>query len=96
MRMRGVLIPRFACTLCFAAAALSLGGCASGGYIGDHVPQWAGGLPKDLPPRPGTPEYEDYRNRLERPPAADTSGSGAKGEAAKGQAGKASPDQPVR
>jgi hypothetical protein len=30
-----------------------------------HVPVWAGGLPEDAPPRPGTPEYAEYRARLE-------------------------------
>jgi hypothetical protein len=54
--------------LVLLAAALSTASCA-GGYIGDHVPQWAGGLPKDLPPRPGSPDYQEYRDRLEHPPA---------------------------
>src|SRR4051794_37436307 len=80
---------RFTHILGLAAVAASLAGCASGGYIGDHIPQWAGGLPKDLPPRPGTPEDEGYRNRLEHPPAATAS---AKEGSAKGQAGQATPE----
>jgi hypothetical protein len=52
--------------------------------MGAYIPQWAGGLPADAPPRPGTPEYDAYmkeRERLrlipatERPqPQADQSG----------------------
>jgi hypothetical protein len=42
--------------------------------IGDYVPQWAGGLPADAPPRPGTAKYDAYmaeRERLRQMPAAD-------------------------
>ena len=56
-----------------------LGGCSSvneniGPVIGDTLPQWAGGEPKDIPPRRGTPEYDAYmkeqeRKRLEPAPA---------------------------
>jgi hypothetical protein len=68
-----------------------LGGC---GYINeklaagmsDAIPQWAGGMPADAPPRPGTAKYDEFmrereRKRLEPAPAkedaakADTSSS---------------------
>jgi hypothetical protein len=40
---------------------LLLSSCASTGhFIGDHLPEWAGGLPADAPPRRGTPGYETY------------------------------------
>jgi hypothetical protein len=68
--------------------ALSTASCA-GGYIGDHVPQWAGGLPKDLPPRPGSPDYQEYRDRLEHPPAAKN--VHAQPPAANADGGKAAP-----
>ena len=42
-------------TLCFG---LGLGGCA--GAVADHWPHWAGGMPEGIPPRPGTPGYDDY------------------------------------
>jgi hypothetical protein len=45
----------------------------SGGVIGDYMPQWAGGPPKDLPPRPGTPEYDAYRQKLDAEAARDKS-----------------------
>ena len=39
-------------------AALSLSSCA-GGHVAD-MPHWMGGLPPDVPPRPGTPEYDAW------------------------------------
>jgi hypothetical protein len=60
---------------------LALCGCASinekvtNGVV-DSIPQWAGGMPSDVPPRRGTPEYDAYmqereRKRLEPAVAAD-------------------------
>jgi hypothetical protein len=54
-----------------ALAAMTLGGCSSinerlGPAIGEAIPQWAGGLPKDVPPRKGTPEYDAYMQERER------------------------------
>jgi hypothetical protein len=38
-----------------------LASCSStGAFIGDNLPEWAGGLPKGVPPRPGTPGYDEY------------------------------------
>jgi hypothetical protein len=45
----------------------------SGGIIGDLMPHWAGGLPKNAPPRPGTPEYEAYKEHLSGEAARDKS-----------------------
>jgi hypothetical protein len=63
----------------FALAGVVLGGCSSinerlGPVVGDTLPHWAGGLPKDAPPRKGSPEYDAYikeqeRKRLEPAPA---------------------------
>jgi hypothetical protein len=42
--------------------------------MGDYIPQWAGGLPADAPPRPGSPQYDAYMKERERKrlmPAAD-------------------------
>jgi hypothetical protein len=62
-----------------ALVGLSFCGCSSineriGPVVGDTLPAWAGGLPKDVPPRRGTPEYDAYmkeqeRKRLEPAPA---------------------------
>ncbi|WP_209311884.1 hypothetical protein [Bradyrhizobium frederickii] len=68
--------------LSIAAVALlasSLAGCGTvneklSAGMGDYVPQWAGGLPADAPPRPGTPQYDAYMKERERKrllPAAD-------------------------
>jgi hypothetical protein len=51
--------------------ASSLGGCASlneraAATMGDYVPQWAGGLPADAPPRPGTAKYDEWMKERER------------------------------
>jgi hypothetical protein len=41
-------------------ASTVLGSCSgvSGGKVGDYAPEWLGGAPKDMPPRPmkGTPQ----------------------------------------
>ncbi len=66
------------------AAALLAGSLSACGTIneklaaglGDVIPQWAGGLPADAPPRPGTAKYDEFmkereRKRLEAAPAKD-------------------------
>jgi hypothetical protein len=30
------------------------------GYVADHWPHWAGGMPADVPPRPGAPVYDEF------------------------------------
>ena len=54
-----------------ALAAAMLGGCSSvnermGPVVADTLPAWAGGMPKDVPPRKGTPEYDAYMQERER------------------------------
>jgi hypothetical protein len=50
---------------------IAIASCASGAYeanvgkVIDMIPEWAGGLPKGVPPRPGTPEYEVYRKSID-------------------------------
>ena len=34
--------------------------------VGDIIPAWAGGLPADAPPRPGTAKYDEYMKERER------------------------------
>jgi len=52
-------------TLLIAFAPI-LCGCGSvGGFIGDVLPAWAGGLPSDAPPRPTDPRYPEYE-RIQR------------------------------
>ena len=41
--------------------SLALAGCSNlATFLADNIPQWAGGLPKDAPPRAGDPRYADY------------------------------------
>jgi len=70
---------RVAALLAGAALACCLGGCASindklASGMGEYIPQWAGGLPADAPPRPGTAKYDEYmkeRERKRQQPAAE-------------------------
>ena len=60
----------------------SLGGCGTlNGWLAagfeDYIPAWAGGLPADAPPRPGTLKYDEFQRQREQQrlePAAKTSG----------------------
>jgi hypothetical protein len=57
-------------------AALSLAGLAMAGCgtvnervaagVSDAIPAWAGGLPADAPPRPGTAKYDEFMRERER------------------------------
>ncbi len=41
--------------------SLTLAGCSNlATFLADNIPQWAGGLPKDAPPRASDPRYADY------------------------------------
>jgi spermidine/putrescine-binding protein len=70
---------RTAVLLAAAAAACSLAGCASindklTSGMGEYIPLWAGGLPADAPPRPGTAKYDEFmkeRERRRQQPAAE-------------------------
>ena len=51
--------------------AAGLSGCGTvneklSAGMGDYVPQWAGGLPADAPPRPGTAKYDEWMKERER------------------------------
>jgi hypothetical protein len=48
-------------------AGAMLGSCAGAtsedgfsAYVADHWPHWAGGMPNDVPPRPGAPGYNQF------------------------------------
>jgi hypothetical protein len=65
--------------LALTLTGLVLSGCGTineklAAGAGDFIPQWAGGLPADAPPRRGTPQYDEYMKEQERKrlqPAAD-------------------------
>jgi hypothetical protein len=63
-------------------AGLALSGCTSfANTVSDHWPTWAGGMPKDVPPRPGAPGYEEFLSHQQgkdaAPTAANASATGA-------------------
>ena len=51
-------------------AAVTLAGCSLGGCgtineklsagVSDSIPAWAGGMPADAPPRPGSAKYDEF------------------------------------
>ncbi len=55
----------------FAVLACGLAGCGTineriAAGVSDAVPAWAGGLPVDAPPRPGTAKYDEFMRERER------------------------------
>jgi len=57
--------------IALSLASSVLSGCASvneklSAGMGDYIPQWAGGLPADAPPRPGTAKYDEYMREREK------------------------------
>jgi hypothetical protein len=62
---------RLAILIASTLLACSLAGCSSvneklSAGMGDYIPQWAGGLPSDAPPRPGTAQYDEYMKEREK------------------------------
>lgn len=54
-----------------ALASCSLSGCGTineklAAGMSDAIPAWAGGMPADAPPRPGTAKYDEYMKERER------------------------------
>ncbi|MCP4615790.1 MAG: hypothetical protein GY844_05090 [Bradyrhizobium sp.] len=57
--------------ICTVAQACCLSGCGTmnerlAAGVSDVIPVWAGGLPADAPPRPGTAKYDEYMRERER------------------------------
>jgi hypothetical protein len=62
---------RIASLLALALLACGLSGCGTlneklSAGVTDAIPQWAGGLPPDAPPRPGTAKYDEFMRERER------------------------------
>ena len=61
-------------TVLLVLSSLCLGSCASiSATMSDHWPTWAGGMPNDVPPRPGAPGYEEFLAHQQRQDAAAAS-----------------------
>ena len=65
-------------------ASTFLGSCSnvSGGKVGDYAPEWLGGMPKGVPPRPGTPEYDAFMKAQQAEANRDKSKDRSKPKAA--------------
>ncbi len=66
-----ISIRHLAIIVAVALPACVLGGCSGineklAAGITDTLPQWAGGLPPDAPPRPGTAKYDEFMRERER------------------------------
>jgi hypothetical protein len=87
--------------LALALLAGALSGCGTinekaSAAMGNYIPQWAGGLPPDAPPRPGTPQYDAYMQERERQrliPAAERTPTPQAGQTS--QSGQSSGLDPV-
>jgi len=73
-----------ATVLAVALLACGLSGCGTineklAAGMSDAIPHWAGGMPADAPPRPGSAKYDEFmrereRKRLEPAPAKPEAG----------------------
>ena len=65
------LIRKTLLLICIVALADCLAACGTlnerlAAGVSDVIPAWAGGLPADAPPRPGTAKYDEYMQGRER------------------------------
>jgi hypothetical protein len=66
-----VRLHQLALPFAFGLLACALSGCGTinekmSAGMGDYIPQWAGGLPADAPPRPGSAKYDEFMRERER------------------------------
>ena len=64
-------LPRLSAIAAIAVMSGALGGCGTiNGWLAigfeELVPAWAGGLPANAPPRPGTLKYDEWIKERER------------------------------
>ena len=81
------MIQRFFAPTLVLLTGLALGSCASvSATVSDNWPTWAGGMPKDVPPRPGAPGYQEFlvhqQGKDVTPPAAAAPAGNANAQAA--------------
>jgi hypothetical protein len=62
---------QFAVLAVATLACCALTGCGTineklAAGVSDAIPAWAGGLPSDAPPRPGTAKYDEFMRERER------------------------------
>src|SRR5258708_10308357 len=62
---------QFAVLVAVALAACGVSACGTineklAAGVSDAIPAWAGGIPADAPPRPGTAKYDEFMQERER------------------------------
>jgi hypothetical protein len=79
------IVPGMARLIALLITSTLLCSCSNvtGGVVGDYAPEWLGGTPKGVPPRPGTPEYEAFRKAQQAEADRDKSKDAAKPKAEK-------------
>jgi hypothetical protein len=60
-----MFVRRFTAAAAVVCLGFGLGSCTQSpgqfsGYVSDHWRHWAGGMPDDVPPRPGAPGYNEF------------------------------------
>lgn len=63
IQLRAAVPPKrkFVALSAIVAVSMALGGCSPfAGFVADHWPHWAGGMPEGVPPRPGAPGYDQF------------------------------------
>ena len=65
-----ILTRHIATLVALSLACFGLGGCGAineklAAGVSDAIPAWAGGLPADAPPRPGTAKYDEFMQERE-------------------------------
>jgi hypothetical protein len=66
-----IRVRHIATIIALSLAGGALSGCGTineklAGGVSDAIPAWAGGLPADAPPRPGTAKYDEFIKERER------------------------------
>jgi len=66
-----IRVRHIATIIALSLAGGALSGCGTineklAGGVSDAIPAWAGGLPADAPPRPGTAKYDEFMKERER------------------------------
>ena len=66
-----ILTRHIATFVALSLAGFVLSGCGTineklAAGVSDAIPVWAGGMPADAPPRPGTAKYDEFMKERER------------------------------
>ena len=66
-----ILTRHISTIVALSLAGILLSGCGTineklAAGVSDAIPAWAGGMPADAPPRPGTAKYDEFMKERER------------------------------